>query len=277
MTDLLLLHAPSVYDFRERAILYGAMPVEVDDGVAQDAVEPGHAGLAAAKFALAFQGPEISVLEDVFGDCRRRDSTLQEAQELAPLVEQGREELGLRRLQCSAARIGVSYSLTHLHSGPQVHGSGQSQVGPQGQIRTSIMFFLLGWRWPDNAADVWCAKLLQCAVARRSLQQMAMRKIGLRPAIRCLDVGFRCAEHSQHRRGEVDPAGGPEVGEDGRSRGAGGIDAEAGDGSEDKHVERNQNANQVAGVLRERRPIRDPKHDEHEQSGHKVLREKCAG
>jgi len=65
--------------------------------------------------------------------------------------------------------MGVGYFLAHWHKGPQVQGVGQSHSGPQGQIGVLLMVFLLGWRWPVNAADVRRAKTLQLPIAGRSL------------------------------------------------------------------------------------------------------------
>lgn len=90
----------SGFEFRgplgKGAILDAAVPIEVDDCVAQDAVEPCRSGLAVAKFAFAFERAKVGVLEDVFGDSWRSDAPLEEAQELAPLVEQRVEEVRLR-------------------------------------------------------------------------------------------------------------------------------------------------------------------------------------
>ena len=57
-----------VCPLRESAVFEAAMPVEVDDGVAQDAVEPCGARLSAAQFSLTLQGTEIGVLQDIFGN-----------------------------------------------------------------------------------------------------------------------------------------------------------------------------------------------------------------
>ena len=73
--------------------LGGAAAVVVDDGVAEDAVEPGYDGLFRG-LGAGFEGADVGGLEDVLGEGWAFDAAPQEAEELAAVVEE-RVEGGL--------------------------------------------------------------------------------------------------------------------------------------------------------------------------------------
>ncbi len=90
-------------------------------------------------------------------------------------------------------------------------------------------------------------------------------------------IDLRRCHHAEHWRNKVEPYRSPHIGEYGRAGRSCGVNTEARNRREDKYVERNQNSDKIARVLSERRSIREPKHDQHEERGHKILRAKCTG
>ena len=66
----------------------GAAAVVVDDGVAQDTIEPGDDRLFQAGYGVALQGAHVGGLEDVFGEGGAGNATAHEAEELAAVVEE---------------------------------------------------------------------------------------------------------------------------------------------------------------------------------------------
>ena len=61
----------------------GAAPIVVDDGVAEDAIEPGNGGLAGAQASprlgdLGLKGTQVGCLQNIFGDGATVDSALEE-------------------------------------------------------------------------------------------------------------------------------------------------------------------------------------------------------
>lgn len=72
----------------EGVVFGGAAAVLVDDGVAQDPIEPADDGFAGVELAFAFESAEIGGLEDVFGDSWIGHAALHEAKELATVVEE---------------------------------------------------------------------------------------------------------------------------------------------------------------------------------------------
>lgn len=72
----------------ESAVFGCSMAVVIDDGVAQDAIEPGYGRLVAAKFGGLFDGAHVGDLNDVIGGGGGVDTTLQEVEKLLPLAEE---------------------------------------------------------------------------------------------------------------------------------------------------------------------------------------------
>ena len=71
----------------QSAIFGCSMTIVVDDGVAQDAIEPGYSRLVAAKLGGLFDGAHVSDLNDVIGGGGSIDTTVQEVEKLLPLAE----------------------------------------------------------------------------------------------------------------------------------------------------------------------------------------------
>lgn len=72
----------------ERTIFGCAVSVVVDDGVAQDAVEPGEGGFFAAELLRLFDGPDVGALDDVLGGGGRVHMFLYEVKESFPLGDE---------------------------------------------------------------------------------------------------------------------------------------------------------------------------------------------
>lgn len=77
------------------AIFGGAMPVVVDDSVAQDAIEPGYGGLFVVQRRGLLHCADIGTLQDVFGSGWRCDAVLDELEEFAPLKDETVDGFGL--------------------------------------------------------------------------------------------------------------------------------------------------------------------------------------
>ncbi len=73
------------------AITGGLLAVVIDDGVTEDAIEPGDDILLFGKFVAVFDGANEGGLEDVFGNGAGFDTRLQESQEAAMAVDEGLE------------------------------------------------------------------------------------------------------------------------------------------------------------------------------------------
>jgi hypothetical protein len=69
----------------ESAVFGGAVAIVVDDGVAQDAIEPGDGRLFTAQDGGVFDGANIGALDDVFRYGRRVNSALYEMEEMISL------------------------------------------------------------------------------------------------------------------------------------------------------------------------------------------------
>jgi hypothetical protein len=122
------------------AIFGGAVAIVVDDGVAEDAVEPGDHGLFAAECGGLLDGAGVSGLDDVLGGVGGVDAPLHEVKELFALEDQVGD---CRRLhgcgfsvrggeEGSSAPPATGYldaeqvqpvhvQTTQVHSGPQGH------------------------------------------------------------------------------------------------------------------------------------------------------------
>ena len=72
----------------ESVVFGGAVAVIVDDGVAQDAIEPGDGGLFLTQGWRVFDGADVGALNDVFGDGRGADPPPNEMEELISLESQ---------------------------------------------------------------------------------------------------------------------------------------------------------------------------------------------
>ena len=72
----------------ERRAFCGAAAVVIDEGVAQDAVEPGHGGLTLAQSAGGFERTDVSRLQNVFGERAIAQAALEKAEELPAEIEQ---------------------------------------------------------------------------------------------------------------------------------------------------------------------------------------------
>jgi len=72
----------------ESAVFGGAVAVVVDDGVAQDAIEPGDGRLFTTQDGGVFDGADIGALDDVFRDGTGVDSALHEMEEVISLEDQ---------------------------------------------------------------------------------------------------------------------------------------------------------------------------------------------
>ena len=70
----------------EGAIFDGAVTVVVDDGVAEDTVEPGDGGFVTAEGGGLLHGADVGGLDDVLGDGARSYATLNEVEELLSLI-----------------------------------------------------------------------------------------------------------------------------------------------------------------------------------------------
>ncbi len=82
----------------ERAIFDCAVPVEIDYGVAQDAIEPRRRRFAGAQVGFVLERTNISALKNILRDCRRVDAALEKTQEQAPLLDEScKRRLGPRR------------------------------------------------------------------------------------------------------------------------------------------------------------------------------------
>jgi hypothetical protein len=77
------------------AIFGCAVSVVVDDGVAQDAVEPRKGGLLAAEVGRLFDGTDIRALKDVLRGGRRVDMFLHEVEEQLPLGDEAGDHISL--------------------------------------------------------------------------------------------------------------------------------------------------------------------------------------
>ena len=124
----------------EGAIFGGAMTVVVDDGVAQDAVEPGDGGLVAAEGGGLLHGADVGGLDDVLGGGAGGYAAFDELEELLSLVDEAgdgvdaMESFGKERCGGCPHRSDVSWMRGQLQSSPQGQGCGQVQADPQGQI-----------------------------------------------------------------------------------------------------------------------------------------------
>jgi hypothetical protein len=81
----------------EGTIFGSAATVVVDDGVAQDAVEPGHSGLFAAEAGGLLNGADVGALDDVLGGIGGVDAPAHEVKELFALEDQVGDCLCLHR------------------------------------------------------------------------------------------------------------------------------------------------------------------------------------
>lgn len=77
------------------AIFDSAMAVVVDDGVAQDAVEPCDCGLTATQTGRLFNRAGVGALDDVFGDLIGGDAATHELQKLISLGGEVGDGVGL--------------------------------------------------------------------------------------------------------------------------------------------------------------------------------------
>ena len=75
----------------QSTVFGGTVAVVVDDGIAQDAVEPGDGGLVAAQGCCLLHGANIGGLDDVLGDSAGSHSSFNEVEELSSLVEESGE------------------------------------------------------------------------------------------------------------------------------------------------------------------------------------------
>lgn len=67
------------------AAFCGAVAVVIDDGVAEDAVEPGDGGGFGVQLGAVLDGAEVSVLQDIFRNGAGFHALFEEAEELFPL------------------------------------------------------------------------------------------------------------------------------------------------------------------------------------------------
>jgi len=77
------LPSPSV----ERRAFPGSAAVVVDDGVAQNAIEPGDRRLLIAQAAGVLEGAHVCRLQNVFGEGAVIDSTGEKSKELLPQID----------------------------------------------------------------------------------------------------------------------------------------------------------------------------------------------
>jgi len=82
----------------ERAVFGGAVAVVVDNGVAQDAIEPGYGRLGLVERRGLFHGADVGVLQDVFGGGRRIDTTPDKLEEPASLKDEIVDGFGLHKV-----------------------------------------------------------------------------------------------------------------------------------------------------------------------------------
>ena len=68
------------------AVARGFLAVVIDDGVAEDAIEPRDDVLLIGEFVAMFDGADEGRLEDVFGDSAGFDARFEEGQEAAVAV-----------------------------------------------------------------------------------------------------------------------------------------------------------------------------------------------
>jgi hypothetical protein len=72
----------------ESAVFGGTVAIVIDNGVAQDAIEPGDGRFFTAQDRGVFDGADIGGLDDVFRDGRGVDSALYEMEEVISLLNQ---------------------------------------------------------------------------------------------------------------------------------------------------------------------------------------------
>jgi hypothetical protein len=88
----------------EGSVFGGAAAVVIDDGVAEDAVEPGDGGLVAAQSGGLLDGADVGTLNDVFCGCGGFDAPLHEAKELASLEDEVGDSFCWHRLRMGGAQ-----------------------------------------------------------------------------------------------------------------------------------------------------------------------------
>ena len=130
----------------ESGRLAGVAAVAVDDGVAEDAVEPGHGRLVVAQGGGGIEHAEVGALQDVFGEGTVVDAPLEEAEELRTEAQKRREG-GRGQGARGGLLSGLVGRLDHSAAVPtlagaegaqqvqamQAQAAPQAQVGPQGQ------------------------------------------------------------------------------------------------------------------------------------------------
>jgi hypothetical protein len=72
----------------ESAVFGGTVAIVIDDGVAQDAIEPGDGRLFTAQDVGVFDGADIGALDDVFRDRGGVDSSLHKMEEVISLLNE---------------------------------------------------------------------------------------------------------------------------------------------------------------------------------------------
>ena len=97
----------------ECAIFGCAVSVVVDDGVAQDAVEPGDGRFLATKGRGLFDGTDVGTLDDVLGGGGRVDMFLYKVEESFSLGDKAGDHIGLHGVLGKRA---VRGSPSHRHS-----------------------------------------------------------------------------------------------------------------------------------------------------------------
>lgn len=79
----------------EGAVFGGAMAVMIDNGVAQDAIEPCHRGLVFVERGGFFDSADVRSLNNVFGDGVRADTVFDEVEKLLSLFDEASDGFGL--------------------------------------------------------------------------------------------------------------------------------------------------------------------------------------
>lgn len=85
----------------ESAVFGGAVTIVVDDGIAQNAVEPGDGGLVFVQRRGFFHCANVGALQDIFGSRGSIDAALEKLEEPAPLKDKIVDGFSLHWLRCS--------------------------------------------------------------------------------------------------------------------------------------------------------------------------------
>jgi hypothetical protein len=97
----------------EYTVMDGTMAIVIDDGISQDAVEPGDGRLVVAQFGGLLHCAHVSGLKDVFSRGERVHTSLDEAEKLASLEDEIRYGGGLHLVAIEKAEGVEQHSTPH--------------------------------------------------------------------------------------------------------------------------------------------------------------------